>query len=150
MPTKHLPARPDLQHLKHQAKDLLNDHRAGKLDAYQRIREFHPRFKAAADDGIASAPFTLADAHLAVAREYGFPSWARLRTYVAEPGRDPLERPHHERIQDPVFRRAVDLLDQGDVDGLRSHLQTHPGVVSQNVMFRCPGGLSCSMGSRTA
>ncbi len=127
MPTKRLPARPDLEHLKHQAKDLLNDRRAGKLDACQRIREFHPRFRAATDDMIVSATFTLADAHLAVAREYGFPSWARLRAHVEEPS--------HERIQDAGFRRAVDLLDDGDVDGLRNYLISHPGIARQRVTF---------------
>jgi hypothetical protein len=70
-----------------------------------------------------------------VAREYGFPSWARLRAHVADPARDPLDRPHHERIRDAVFRQAVELLDDGDVDGLRGHLQRHPGVVHQRVVF---------------
>src|SRR5262245_57931451 len=79
MPTKRLPVRPDIAHLKHQAKDLLNDHRAATLDACQRIREFHPRLSGAPDRMVASATFTLADAYLTVAREYGFPSWARLR-----------------------------------------------------------------------
>lgn len=135
MPTKRLPARPHLQHLKHQASDLLKDHRLGKLDACQRIREFHPRFGGATDAAIQSAAFTLADAYLTIAREYGFPSWARLRTHLQEPDRAPLDRPHHERIQDPVFRRAVAFLDDGDVDGLREHLRNHPHVVRQRVVF---------------
>jgi ankyrin repeat protein len=135
MPTKRLPARPDLPHLEHQARDLLDERRAGKLDACQRIREFHPRFRGATDRAIASATFTLADAYLAVAREYGFPSWARLTAHVAEPTRDPPGRVHHERIQDVAFRRAVELLDDGDVDGLREHLDRHPRVVRQHVVF---------------
>jgi hypothetical protein len=135
MPTKRLPARPDLRHLKHQARDLLNDKRSAQLGALQRIREFHPRFTTAEDDAIVGASFTLADAHLAIAREYGFSSWARLRTHVVAPAPDPLDRPHHERIQDPVFRRAVELLDEGDVDGLRRHLGNHPGIVTQRVVF---------------
>ena len=32
------------------------------------------------------------------------------------------ERPHHERIDDPVFRRAVALIDSGDVEALRGQL----------------------------
>jgi hypothetical protein len=135
MPTKRLPVRPDVKHLKHQVDDLVNDHRAAKLDACQRIREFHPRFRDATDGMIASSKFTMADAYLTVAREYGFPSWARLRTHVANPARDALDRPHHERIQDVVFRRAVELLDDGDLDGLRDHLQGHPAVVHQKVVF---------------
>jgi len=46
--------------------------------------------------------------------------------------------PYHERIGDPVFRRAVDLIDSGDVDGLRSHLTNHPALVAQRVTFE-PG-----------
>ena len=135
MPTKRLPAKPDLAHLKHQVHDLSRDFHARKPAAYQRIREFHPRFQEAADRMMASAKFTLADAYLTVAREYGFPSWARLRGHVGNPGRDPLGWPHHERIQDVVFRRAVDLLDDGDLDGLRDHLSHHPDVVHQRVVF---------------
>src|SRR2546428_10402828 len=107
---------------------LLNDRRAGRLAACQRIREFHPRFRTATEDMIVSATFTLADAYLAVAREYGFPSWARLRAHVEDPSHVRLNRPHHERIQDAGFRRAVDLLDDGDVDGLRNYLICHPGI----------------------
>ena len=135
MPTKRLPAKADLQHLKYQAKDLLDDHQRKTLGACQRIREFHPRFRGAMDDEITSATFTLADAHFVVAREYGFASWPRLKAHVADPGRDPLDLPHHERIQDAAFRWAVDLLDEGDVDGLRNHLRSHPGVVRQRVVF---------------
>jgi len=40
-----------------------------------------------------------------------------------------------ERIQDPVFRRAVDLLDAGDVEGLRAHLRAHPNLVQQRVVI---------------
>src|SRR5579863_5818453 len=43
--------------------------------------------------------------------------------------------PHHERIEDPAFRRAVDLVDQGDVANLRSHLKEHPALVHQHVTF---------------
>jgi hypothetical protein len=135
MPTKHLPSKPDIKHLKHQAKDLLDDHRAGRLDANQRIREFHPRFNKATDAAITAAPFTLSDAQLAIAREYGFPSWARLRTYVHRTDRPDLARPKHEQIEDSAFRTAVDLLDDGDTDGLRAHLMNHPGLVHQRVTF---------------
>jgi hypothetical protein len=135
MPTKRLPARPDLAHLKHQAQDLLNDHRAATLGACQRVREFHPRLSGAPDSMVASAKFTLADAYLTVAREYGSSSWPRLRAHVVDPARDLLDRPRHERIQDVAFRRAVDLLDDGDVEGLRDHLRGHPDVVYQQVTF---------------
>lgn len=43
--------------------------------------------------------------------------------------------PFQERIQDPAFRHAVDLVDAGDVEGLRAHLNTHPNLVHQRVVF---------------
>ncbi|HEY2296067.1 MAG TPA: ankyrin repeat domain-containing protein [Thermoanaerobaculia bacterium] len=135
MPTKRLPSSPSLDHLKHQARDLLKAHAAGDPEASQRLREFHPRFGRSTDAGIRSAKLALSDAQLAIAREYGFPSWARLKAQVERPERTGPDLPHHERIADPAFRRAVDLLDAGDADGLRAHLREHPGVVRQRVRF---------------
>jgi hypothetical protein len=37
-----------------------------------------------------------------------------------------------------VFQRAVELLDAGDAEGLRAHLQAHPGLVTQRVKLE-PG-----------
>ena len=72
----------------------------------------------------------------AAAQTYGFPSWARLRRHIEEPGlADNLNLPHHERIEDAAFRRAVDLLDAGDEEGLRIYLNEHPALVYQHVVF---------------
>jgi hypothetical protein len=133
MPTKSLPQRPSLEHLKHQARDLLADRVAGMPDACQRIREFHPRFHHSGDAEIQAARFILSDAYLAIAREYGFTSWAHLRTHVANP--TDLDRPHHERIADPLFRLAVDLVDDADVEGLTEHLSNYPTLLTQRVAF---------------
>lgn len=46
-----------------------------------------------------------------------------------------MSLPHHDRIEDPTFRRAVDLLDAGDVEGLRAHLDVHPGLIHERVLF---------------
>ena len=64
-----LPARPSLDHLRRQARDLLRAARAGDTTAAGRIR------------AVADA-LTLTSAQLAVAREYGFASWTRLRDEV--------------------------------------------------------------------
>jgi peptide-methionine (S)-S-oxide reductase len=47
--------------------------------------------------------------------------------------------PVHERILDVTFRRAVDLLDAGDVEGLRDHLSRHPDVVHRRVTVAADG-----------
>jgi ankyrin repeat protein len=67
MPT--LPAHPNLDQLRHQAKDLLRAAKSGDQEALSEI-------------GFASDRVTLAASQLAVARRYGFASWAKLRTEV--------------------------------------------------------------------
>jgi hypothetical protein len=136
MPVRRLPSNPNLDHLKYQAKDLLKEHFAGDAGAAQRLREFHPRFHRATDAEIFVAPLKLSDAQLTVARESGFPSWARLKRHIEKPTlTDQLNLPHHERIEDATFRRAVDLIDAGDVAGLRAYLKQHPKLVHQHIAF---------------
>jgi len=65
-----LPAKPSLDHLRRQARDLLRAAQGGDAAAAGRIRTV-------------SDALTLANAQLAVAREYGFASWPRLRDEVA-------------------------------------------------------------------
>jgi ankyrin repeat protein len=64
-----LPAKPSIDHLRRQARDLLRDAKAGDTAATGRIR-------AVSDE------LTLASAQLAVAREYGFESWTKLKEEV--------------------------------------------------------------------
>ena len=136
MPVRRLPSQPNLDHLKHQAKDLVKEHGAGDLAAAQRIREFHPRFSRSADDEIFAASLKLSDAQLTIAREAGFQSWPRLKRLIENPTEaDQLNLPHHERIADAQFRRAVDLLDAGDAAGLRAYLKRHPKLAQQRVAF---------------
>ena len=71
MPERHLPVRPDLDQLKHQAKDLLAALRRGDATAVAELDRQHPRRPA-------PAAARLADAQLALARSYGLPSWTRL------------------------------------------------------------------------
>jgi ankyrin repeat protein len=77
-----LPLRPSLEQLKNQAKDLHKLHGSGDLEAIERVRESHPRFAGESDASIRDAEFSLSDAQLVVAREYGFESWPKLKTHV--------------------------------------------------------------------
>ena len=81
--SRQLPARPHLDHLKAQAKDLLDAHQRGEREALERIRAAVPAFARMSDDELARAGFALHDAQSAIAREYGFASWAELRDKVA-------------------------------------------------------------------
>ncbi|HTC42392.1 MAG TPA: ankyrin repeat domain-containing protein [Candidatus Acidoferrales bacterium] len=136
MPVKRLPSNPNLDLLRYQARDLLRDHAGRDPGVAQRIREFHPRFDHATDAEIFAAQLSLSDGQLTIARECGFPSWTRLKRHIEKPTlSDRLNLPHHERIEDVTFRRAVMLLDAGDVSGLREHLNRHPKLGRQRVIF---------------
>lgn len=134
MPTKRLPGSANESHLKHQARDLLAAFRAGRMAAFQRIREFHPACQAQPDADIAARTFSLSDAYLTLAREYGYASWPRLKAALAEGAGGPALI-HNERITDTAFAQALDFLDDGDVPRLRAHLAAHPGLVHQEVHF---------------
>ncbi len=89
-----LPARANLEHLRNEAKQLLRELRAS--DAVAR----------------------LSDAQLIVAREYGFPSWRRLKAAV------------DDRERDRVFAAARD----GDLHAVRRALERgfNPGASDAN------------------
>ncbi|HLK66180.1 MAG TPA: ankyrin repeat domain-containing protein [Bryobacteraceae bacterium] len=69
--SRELPAKPNLEHLKNQAKALLHSFQQGYAEAIQ-------RFVAVS---ASSAP-KLADALHTVAREYGFSTWPKLKEHV--------------------------------------------------------------------
>ncbi len=135
MPVRKLPASADITHLKNQAKDLLSEFRAAKMAAYQRIREFHPKMSGMSDQAIAAQTFSLSDALLSIAREYGYPSWPRLKTVVAEQNGQTAMLDPHERITDQVFLQAIDFMDEGNEALLRKHLADHPQLIHQRMNF---------------
>lgn len=79
---KDLPARPNLEHLKAQAKDLLDAFRRGDREARDRFRDALPAARGADDAALVALEPALHDAQSVLAREYGFPSWAALRAHV--------------------------------------------------------------------
>jgi HEAT repeats len=69
-----LPDSPSLEHLRNQAKALLEAFRTGDANAVQRVR------------AVSSAePFKLSHAQFVIAREYGFHTWMRLKARVERP-----------------------------------------------------------------
>ena len=79
---KDLPQHPHLDHLKKQAKTLLDACRAHDSQALARIRAALPAASRHDDDTILAMSLRLHDAQSCIAREYGFASWALLRDYV--------------------------------------------------------------------
>jgi ankyrin repeat protein len=74
MMSRALPERADLGFLAKQAKDFLRDVKAGDAIARERLRVWGPA-------GASDRP-KLADCQHALAREYGFASWPKLKAHV--------------------------------------------------------------------
>src|SRR5260221_10501260 len=95
-----LPPRPNLEHLKKQAKALLEKFRRGDTAAVGKFRALNK----------ASSP-KLADAQRLIAREYGFSSWAKLKAHVesvADENGDPMD----------LIKRAFHNQDAGKLRSL--------------------------------
>ena len=113
-----LPAAPSLEQLRKQAKDLLRSHRAGEEDARARIDAYHPG---------PQHPLKLSDAQLVIAREYGFPSWPRLRAYVArvELSGAAMEHAYHDELG--YYEERANGLLASARDGTKSALAAFEG-----------------------
>ncbi|QRF61231.1 hypothetical protein [Variovorax paradoxus] len=107
---KRIPPRPDLGHLKKQAKTLLSSYRQGDAAAIARFRAHLPAAAAKSDAAIAAMAFRLHDAQSCIAREYGFVSWTDLQGFV-------LAR--QAAVADPAkaLRHWLGLVYAGDVAG---------------------------------
>jgi ankyrin repeat protein len=99
---RHFPVRPNLEQLKHQAKDLLGAIRQGDAEAVAALRKHHPQ---------QTDPFAakLADAQFVLARSYGLPGWARLVTAC----------------------RMTDAIWQGDVEAVRKLVTKSPKLLEE-------------------
>jgi uncharacterized protein (TIGR03067 family) len=80
--SKHLPARPNLDHLKKQAKSLLAALKDGDSTAASTFIEHMPAARKLTAAKVRTAGFRLADSQSVVARQTGFPSWNALARHV--------------------------------------------------------------------
>ena len=83
MTARQLPARPSLEQLKRQAKELLQAAQAKDPAALARFRAL-PAFATITDGNLARSVLALHDAQSVIAREHGFDSWNALRERVEE------------------------------------------------------------------
>lgn len=103
MSSRHFPVRPNLEQLRHQAKDLLRSIRRSDPSALADLRKFHPT----PPD---PASVRLADAQLTLARGYGLPSWPRLVTAY----------------------RMTDAICRGDVETVRALVLRDPRLLTED------------------
>ena len=107
MSDRHLPVRPDLVQLRHQAKDLLRAIHRGEASAIADLAHFHP-------SRIHPAAARLADAQLVLARSYESPSWPRL----------------------VLACTLIDAIWRDDVDSVRDLITRHPNLVHEDALIR--------------
>src|SRR6266542_129422 len=81
---KSLPARPNLDHLRTQAKHLLADLQRGDQEAARTFLDYLPAAKKMTSARAQCAGFRLADAQSAIARKSGFAAWPALARHVAQ------------------------------------------------------------------
>lgn len=79
---RRLPARPNLEHLRTQAKALLAGLRQGDEDAARTFLEFLPEAAALSPEQVRERGFRLADAQAAIAHKSGFGAWPGLARHV--------------------------------------------------------------------
>ncbi len=106
--TSRLPARPSLEQLSKQAKELLMQYRAGDLAALDRFRTAHSQ-----SDSHKSSEPALSDAQFVIARELGFETWAKLKHHIETmrpPGIVQFER---------LAKTLADAYSSGDARAIR-------------------------------
>jgi uncharacterized protein (TIGR03067 family) len=135
---KKLPSRPDLDHLRRQAKSLLASLERGEADAIATFREHLPAAKDLSDARIRGAGFRLADAQSAVARKTGFASWPRLSRHVEQlralEGTWEFERLQVDGVEMPAAGLVHShLLIDGDRFRTESPEATYEGVFNIDV-----------------
>ena len=79
---RHLPARPNLEHLRSQAKTLLAKLREGDSEAARTLIQYLPEASDLSPEEVREHGFRLADAQAAVARKSGFAAWPGLARHV--------------------------------------------------------------------
>jgi len=107
MPVRRLPVRPNLEQLKRQAKELLNNIHAGDANAIAELREHHP-------DSIDPSAAKLADAQFVLARSYQASSWTKLV--------------HSVQLADAIWR--------DDLDTVRTLITGDPTLIHEHVLIR--------------
>ena len=106
---KQLPERSNLEQLKTQAKDLLHEVRAGQAGALVRIGNENRE------------TFALHDAQRILAREYGFPSWPKLKLHI------------ETRTDDDAESRLVEAVRRGETETLAELLRERPALARRSV-----------------
>jgi ankyrin repeat protein len=139
MTSQQLPDHPNLEHLKKQAKSLLQRARANDRAELERFRIL-PQFSAKPVVALEAMGLALHDAQSVIAREYGFKSWNELRDYVEE--------------RSLTFAAAVDEFVRCATGGAAARafrlLALHPAIAQANLYTQLVLGDAAAVEARLA
>src|SRR5579864_3226607 len=107
MPNRRLPVRPNLNQLKHQAKDLLRAIHAGDPEAIADLHAYHHK-------KIDPANVKLSDAQLILARSYESPNWPRL----------------------VLACKLIDAIWRDDLNSVREIIVNNPNLLHEDATIR--------------
>lgn len=118
--TRNLPARPNLDRLKNEAKALHKAFADGDATVRRRVLDAigEPR------------PLKLTDAQRVIAREYGFPTWARLREHVEASG-----------SVESAIAEFLAAVHQQNLQGATRVLRAHPRIAHESLHIAAVLGL---------
>src|SRR5262245_57827788 len=131
MSIRELPARPNLDQYRKQAKDLLKSIRSGDAAARDRVSRVHPRVSS--PERIEPANVTLADAQLVIAREHGIDSWKKFT--------ERIDTILGERSPKAVWSQVEHAVLNGDAAALESLIREHGPMLKQTPNLSWVGDL---------
>jgi len=102
--SRSLPARPNLDHLKREAKRILRTLKAGGSDELPLLRQL-PRYADVSEVEITTSA-TLLDVQQALARDYGYTGWPALKAFVES--KTPVLYPFRPVLRIGSYAQALD------------------------------------------
>ena len=103
MDVKALPARPNLEQYKKQAKELLKVCASGDAEGVWRIKRYNSRLAKLSEGDFRNVQLRLADAQLAIAGEHGFESWPKFAKHIEDLTRESSSISKFETAADAVI-----------------------------------------------
>jgi len=136
---KSLPPKPNLEHLKKQAKQLLKSHKNGDLTVCETLGLLH-RFADATPQEILRSKISLKDVQFALALSYGFRGWEQLTKHIESTetgeGNARITNDDINRFTDHLIRRlkeeAKNQAGGENIKILRRAFHDHSGWVAKN------------------
>ena len=113
-----LPQNSSLEQLRKQSKDLLKAVRKQDPDSIERVLRTHPAMAGIVIANFDQSQFTLRDAQLVIAREFGFENWKELKQKVQDAGGEFVKEKHYVKLREAV--------EQNDLDEVCKLLEREP------------------------